>query len=68
MTYKFISPQNRGVPDRIFIKDGNVFFIEFKKLGEKPTPLQTHVISDINDHGGKVFVVDNVEILEEILC
>ena len=31
LTYKFSSPSNRGVPDRIFISPyGEVFFIEFK--------------------------------------
>ena len=33
LTYKFTSPSNRGVPDRIFInKKGEIFFIEFKSL------------------------------------
>ena len=31
LTYKFTSPSNKGVPDRIFISPyGHVFFMEFK--------------------------------------
>ena len=32
-TYKFTSPSSRGVPDRIYIKNGITFFIEFKAQG-----------------------------------
>jgi hypothetical protein len=36
---KFVSPNYRSVPDRIFFKHpARVFFIEFKKRGEVPTP------------------------------
>ena len=35
--YKFSSPARAAVPDRIFMKDGVIIFIEFKRTGEKPT-------------------------------
>lgn len=39
--YKFTSPAHRGVPDRLFIhSSGVVAFIEVKRPGGKPTPLQ----------------------------
>ena len=41
LAYKFTSPGNIGVPDRIFIKAGKVLFVEFKAPGETSTPLQT---------------------------
>ena len=40
-TRKFVSPSNRGVPDRLFVYGGVVLFIEFKQKGKKPTPLQS---------------------------
>jgi hypothetical protein len=66
-TRKFSSPSNRGVPDRIFIKEGMVWFIEFKAPGKKPTPLQAHEMQEIANHGGHVFALDNVEDFKKLL-
>lgn len=60
-TRKFSSPSNRGVPDRIFLKDGEVFFIEFKAPGNTPTKLQEHEIDQITSHGGFAQWCDSVE-------
>ena len=69
LTYKFSSPSNRGVPDRIFISPhGKVFFIEFKSEKGKLTKLQEKVIKDITIRDVDVFVVDHVEIGLEILA
>jgi hypothetical protein len=69
LTYKFSSPSNRGVPDRIFISPhGKVFFIEFKSEKGKVTKLQEKVIKDITIRDVDVFVVDHVEIGLEILA
>lgn len=58
---KFTSPARRSVPDRIFLCDGSfVFFIEFKKPGEPPTPNQTKEHIRLRAQGFDVFVVDNV--------
>ena len=40
LSYKFVSPSNRGVPDRIYLKAGKCIFIEFKAPKKKPTKLQ----------------------------
>lgn len=59
---KFVSPNYRSVPDRIFFKHpGRVFFIEFKRPGEKPTPKQAMEIERLKSEGFQVFVIDNVE-------
>ncbi len=69
LTYKFSSPSNRGVPDRIFISPhGKVFFIEFKSAKGKVTKLQEKTIKDITIRDVDVFVVDHVEIGLEILA
>lgn len=61
LTYKFVSPSQRGVPDRIFIKDGCIVFVEFKAPGKKPTPLQAQTIRKMKDAGCEVWVCDNAE-------
>jgi len=61
LCYKFVSPGHAGVPDRMFITpSGEVFFIEFKRLGCVPTPLQWREINRLNSQGVDVYVVDNV--------
>lgn len=61
IVYKFTSPSKRSVPDRIFITPaGVVFFIEFKRLHQKPTPSQAVEIEKIRSKGVSVFVVDDV--------
>lgn len=62
LCYKFTSPSRRSVPDRMFITPkGGVFFVEFKRLGNKPTEAQAVEIDKIKRQGVPVAVVDNVE-------
>ena len=49
LTYKFSSPSQRGVPDRIFIGKGGVLFLELKAPGKEPTALQLREIKRINE-------------------
>ena len=58
-TYKFISPGRKGVPDRMFIKDGIVSFLEIKRPGEKPTPMQFREIHGILDQNVFAFWCDD---------
>ena len=34
---KFTAPGKKAVPDRVFIRNGVVLFVEFKRPGEEPT-------------------------------
>lgn len=62
LCYKFTSPSRRSVPDRLFIgPNGQVWFIEFKRLGSQPTPAQEVEIGKIQDQKVHVWVADNVE-------
>lgn len=61
LSYKFVSPANRSVPDRIYLKEGRVIFIEFKATGKKPSKLQTYTHLKFTDHGFPVYVIDNIE-------
>ena len=67
LIYKFQSPSNRGVPDRILLKDGKTVFIEFKAPKKTPTKLQDKVISRIISQGFEVYVVDNMDLGKELI-
>lgn len=51
----------KGVPDRIFHKNGKTFYIEFKREGGKPTKLQRVFIKRLMEQSIPVFVIDSVE-------
>ena len=58
LSYKFVSPSHRGVPDRLFIfPTGFVLFMEFKAHGKKLEPLQRSVIERFVRQGALVAVI-----------
>jgi len=61
ITFKFSSPSNRGVPDRIFIKEGKIFFIEFKRPKGHLRKLQKYTIQKLINEKVDVYVIDDVE-------
>ena len=68
LTYKFVSPSNRGVPDRIFISEnGKLFFVEFKSKKGKLSELQKLKISELRSRKQSVFVVNDEELAMKIL-
>lgn len=65
---KFTSPSRRFVPDDICsLRRGVVFFIEYKKEGEEPTPGQLRDHARRRDRGFRVYVVDTKEALEGVI-
>lgn len=68
LAYKWTSPANRGVPDRLYFKAGQLVIIEFKAPGKKPTALQTHVHTLLKAQGFWVHVIDNIEEGKQLLC
>jgi len=65
---KFVSPNYRSVPDRIFFKHpGRVFFVEFKRPGEEPTPKQKAEIQRLKEEGFDVFVCDDIDFGKTII-
>jgi hypothetical protein len=67
LTYKFSSPGRRAVPDRIFIKRGYLFFIEFKEKGQEPSKHQWFIIQRLKVNGMNVYVVDDYEEAKRII-
>ena len=57
--YKFVSPGNGGVPDRLVVlPGGHTGFVELKAPGRKPTPLQQMRIRELEGLGCRVLVLD----------
>jgi hypothetical protein len=67
--YKFESPGNAGVPDRIvLLPGGKVFFIEMKAPGKKSTVLQQKQQTRIKNLGNQVLVIDTKEGVDEFIA
>lgn len=57
--YKFVSPGNDGVPDRLVcLPGGRVVFVELKAPGKKPTKLQERQHEILTGLGLDVRVID----------
>ena len=67
--YKFVSPSNSGVPDRlVLLPKGRCCFVEVKKPKQgKLSKLQIYQKQIIERLGFKVFVLDDPCQIEEIL-
>lgn len=66
--YKFVSPGNTGVPDRIVLMpEGRIVFVELKAPGKKPTALQKLQHKRIQDLGFKVLVIDSKEKVDKLI-
>ena len=58
--YKWVSPGNAGVPDRVvLLPGGRVHFVELKAPGKKPTPLQLAQHAKLAALGFRVAVLDS---------
>ena len=65
---KFISPGYDGMPDRlVLLPKGKIGFVEVKKKGMKPRPLQLARHKLLKGLGFKVFVLDDEKDIDEIL-
>lgn len=64
---KFTCPGSSGEPDRVFIRNGVVIFIEFKKLGVPVRKLQRIRHQEMREYGATVYWFDNEKEAYEIL-
>ena len=67
--YKFVSPGNNGVPDRLIaLPYGKAVFVETKAPGKKSTPLQKAQQEKLRRLGFRVFPdVDSREKVNEVV-
>lgn len=67
--YKFLSPGNDGVPDRLVVlPEGRIGFVELKRKGEKPRKQQMHRIRELEGMGCFTAVVDDLETAERVIA
>lgn len=67
--YKFVSPGNDGVPDRIVVlPGGRIGFVELKQKGEKPRKLQQYRMRELEALGCLTAVVDGPESAQEAIA
>lgn len=60
LVFKFVSPGQRAVPDRLVLwPGGRAEFVEFKAPGKKPTAAQLRMHERIRALGFRVRVIDN---------
>lgn len=68
IAFKFTSPGNAGVPDRLVVMPGNrIYFVELKRPGGKTSQLQNRQIGRLKDLGCKIFVIDSKEGVDRFL-
>jgi hypothetical protein len=58
---KYRAAGRRSQPDRIFIRSGRVFWVEFKRLGNEPTTAQWEEIKAMLGAGADVIWLDSIE-------
>jgi hypothetical protein len=69
-TYKWVSPAQRSVPDRLVMHEkfhGRTLFVELKAPGKTPTPAQTAMIDGLIGMGHAVFVLDSKAMVDEFI-
>lgn len=68
IAFKFVSPGNDGVPDRLVcLPSGRAIFVELKAPGQKPRPLQIHQIGRLKQLGFRVEVIDSKEQVDKFV-
>lgn len=65
--WKFTSPANRGVSDRIVLYKGVVVFVEVKRFDGKLTPNQESFIDTVIRNQGNAWIVYGMEGIEPFI-
>ena len=66
--YKFTSPANRGVADRVVVMPGGrVWFVEVKAMGGRLSPLQRVFLDEVKGLGCNYKIVWSKEDVDEWL-
>lgn len=68
LSFKWVSPSLRGVPDRIVIlPNGSVEFVELKTETGRLSKLQEYIISQLRNHNCNVHVLYGKGDIDEFL-
>lgn len=66
--YKFVSPGNDGVPDRLVcLPGGRVVFVELKAPGKAPTKMQSFQHGKLQALGFPVWVIDSKSTVDSFI-
>lgn len=68
LAFKWVSPAQRGVPDRIYFRRGEICIIEFKAPGKIASAYQLSIHRRLFNVGFIVHVVDDIEKGKALLC
>ena len=66
-SYKWVCPGQAGVPDRIVIAQGRIWFVELKTMGGKLHPIQEYQHHILKRLGAEVRVIWNEDELRRFL-
>jgi len=67
LAWKFVSPNNRSVPDRLVMLNGWIFFVELKAPGKWLTPKQEGKAKDIRGQWMHCWCITNFTEVEFIV-
>lgn len=67
VAWKWVSPGQAGVPDRIVVLPGRVIFVELKAPGGAPTAQQRRVHTRLRTLGADVRVIDALAEVDEMV-
>lgn len=56
-----IQTSHNGIPDTLILRKKQAYFIEFKRPGGRPRPLQSYRISKLQDQGFETLIVSDVK-------
>lgn len=59
--YKWVSPGLTGVPDRIVLLRGQVYFCELKSTDGEPSSAQERRMKELRNHGFQVFLLKGIK-------
>ena len=66
--FQWVSPRHAVVPDRIgVLPQGQVFFVEVKRPGDKPTKLEIQTLEVLTGLGCRAVWLDSKEAVDEFL-
>lgn len=65
--FKFTSPGNAGVQDRLVLLDGRAYFVEVKAPGKELRPLQRYRQRQLQKLGFEPYVIDSAAGVKEFV-